>query len=279
MNRRPSSPVGRPLSGTPTRPVSPAMTHATSPAPRTLRLVMRVRAGLAGWLGHQLAALAAVVLVSACSNTPPVPDWQLNARDATQRATVAYLEGRTRVADAEFARALGEAARSARADAVARVALARCAAQVGSLDLAPCDGVAPLQADMGLPQQAYQRYLAGQPLASDVPALPPAQQPVAQWLLAHTPGAPSGADPAPLLQAMADPLSRVVAAGVLMQAGHSRPAVWAVAVQAASDQGWTRPLLAWLGWQLGQAQANGDAALAQHLQRRIDLLAPVNKYQ
>ncbi len=312
MNRRPFSPVSRPvdhtLSGTPTRPVSPAMTHATRPTPRTLRLVMRLRAGLAGRLGHQLAALVAVALVGACSNAPPVPDWQLNARDATQRGTVAYLEGRSRVADAEFARARREAARSARADAVARVELAHCAAQAAALVFGPCDAVTPLQADMGLPQQAYWRYLAGRPLASDVPALPVAQQPVAQWLLTHTPsvsGSPraagseverfgvgsgherktlnlptaahSGADPSSLLSAMADPLSRLVAGGVLVQAGQGSPAVVAAGVQAASDQGWTRPLLAWLGWQLRQAQAAGDAEQARRTQARIDLLAPPEK--
>ena len=258
---------------------------------------------------RQIAALTAVVgavLAVACSSTPPVPDWQINARDATQRGTVAYLEGRSRVADAEFARARREATRSARADAVARVELARCAAQAAALAFSPCEAVAPLQADMGLPQQAYQRYLTGRPLTSDVPALPAAQQPVAQWLLARPPGvagmrraaesdaelgrfsagsvheqktlsppaAPqSDADPSPLLSGMADPLSRLVAAAVLVQAGHGSPDVVAAGVQAASDQGWTRPLLAWLGWQLRQAKVAGDAELARRTQARIDLLA------
>lgn len=251
-------------------------------------------------------ALMLAAALAGCGNTPPVPDWQINARDATQRGTVAYLEGRSRVADAEFARARREATRSARADAVARVELARCAAQAAALAFSPCEAVAPLQADMRLPQQAYQRYLAGRPLASDVPALPVAQQLVAQWLLARPPGvagmrraaesdselgrfsagsgheqktlsppsaAQPGPDPAPLLSAMADPLSRLVAAAVLVQAGHGNPAVVAAGVQAASDQGWTRPLLAWLGWQLRQAQAAGDAELARRTQARIALLA------
>ena len=273
------------------------------PSFRSLRPLFFLR------FSRQLAALTAVawaVLAVACSNTPPVPDWQINARDATQRGTVAYLEGRSRVADAEFARARREATRSARADAVARVELARCAAQAAALAFSPCEALAPLQADMGLPQQAYQRYLAGHPLASDVPALPVAQQPVAQWLLARPPGvagtrraaesgselerfsavsgheqktlspptaAQSAADTAPLLSAMADPLSRLVAAAVLVQAGHGNPAVVAAGVQAASDQGWTRPLLAWLGWQLRQARAAGNAELARRTQARIDLLA------
>lgn len=272
MSRRPSSVVSC--------PVCPS---------GSLRPVLSLRSLHALCPLAALTAAVLVVLASACSNAPPVPDWQLNARDATQRGTVAYLEGRSRVADAEFARARRESARSARADAVARVELAHCAAQAAALVFGPCDAVAPLQGDMGHPQQAYQRYLAGRPLASDVPALPAAQQPVAQWLLTHTPGMSGsprvadatptqpGADPSPLLSAMADPLSRLVAAGVLVQAGQGSPAVVAAGVQAASDQGWTRPLLAWLGWQLRQAQAAGDAELARRTQARIDLLTPSEK--
>lgn len=218
-----------------------------------------------------LGATTAAVL-AACGTNSPVPDWQINARDATQRGTVAYLDGRSRVADAEFARARREATRSARADAVARVELARCAAQTAALAFGVCDAVTPLRADMGLPQQTYQRYLSGQLLPGDVPALPEAQQAVGRALLSPTPGA----DPVGWLP-QGDALSRLVAAAVLVQAGQGSPAVVAAGVQAASDQGWTRPLLAWLGWQLRQAQAAGDAALARQAQARIDLLTLIEK--
>ena len=159
-----------------------------------------------------------------------------------------------------------------KAAAVARVELARCAAQTASLDPTPCDAVAPLQADMGLPQQAYRRYLAGRPAAGDADALPEPQRAVARGLLAPD----SGADPAARLPE-GDALSRLVAAAVLVQAGQGSPAVVAAAVQAASDQGWTRPLLAWLGWQLRQAQAAGDAELARRTQARLDLLVVPEK--
>lgn len=233
---------------------------------------VRRHAARRSWVPTGALALLLAAALAGCGSTPPVPDWQINARDATQRGTVAYLEGRSREADAEFARARREATRSARADAVARVELARCAAQAASLVLGPCTAVAPLQTDMGLPQQAYQRYLSGQLLPGDVPALPEAQQAAGRALLSRAPGS----DPVGWLP-LGDDLSRLVAAAVLVQAGHGSPAVVAAGVLAASDQGWTRPLLAWLGWQLRQAQAAGDAALARQAQARIDLLTSAEK--
>lgn len=221
----------------------------------------------------RVSALVALAFgLVACSSAPPVPDWQLNARDATQRGTQAYLEGRSRVSEAEFARARREAARSARADAVGRIELARCAAQVASLSPTDCPAVLPLAADMSPPLQAYWRYLRGQPASADVPVLPPAQQAAAARLLPPL----TGTAPLSVLPE-GDALSRLLAAAVLVQAGQGNPAVVAVAVQTASDQGWTRPLLAWLGWQLRQAKAAGDAELARLAQRRMDLLLASQK--
>jgi len=44
------------------------------------------------------------------------------------------------------------------------------------------------------------------------------------------------------------------------------------AVDAASGQGWRRPLLAWLGVQLQRAQAAGAVQETARIQRRIDLV-------
>ena len=75
-----------------------------------------------------------------------------------------------------------------------------------------------------------------------------------------------------LLLDIADPLSRLVAAGVLFQAGLARPAMLEVAVRTASDQAWSRPLLAWLQVQASLAEQTGEPQLAQRLRRRIELV-------
>jgi hypothetical protein len=70
---------------------------------------------------------------------------------------------------------------------------------------------------------------------------------------------------------MTDPLSQLVAAGVLLQTGKANPAVIAQAIDTASAQGWRRPLLAWLGVQAQRAEQGGDLDEAARLRRRMDI--------
>jgi hypothetical protein len=210
------------------------------------------------------AAAGILALLAACAGTP-VPDWQLNARSGLARATDAYLSGNARVAAVEFDRARGEVARTARVDLVARVELTRCAAQVASLQFEPCADFERLRADAPAAEQAYADYLQGTPLAARVAQLPPQHQGVA------APSAGAERDLA-LLQAIDDPLSRLVAAGVWLRAGRASPPVLALAAETASAQGWRRPLLAWLGVQKQRAEAAGDRAEAERIARRIALV-------
>lgn len=205
-------------------------------------------------------------LLAACASTPP-PDWALNSRGAMQRALAAYLDGNTRVGDIEFAAARSELARTARPELLARAELLRCATRVASLMFEPCAGYLPLQADATPADQAYARYLRSQPQAGDIDLLPGAQRAAAKRLLSP--------NPAPVQDALADsdePLSRLVAAGVLLQAGQASPALMELAASTASAQGWRQPLLAWLSAQLRVAEQGQALEQAQRLRRRIALL-------
>ncbi|MFZ3286452.1 MAG: hypothetical protein WA191_06340, partial [Telluria sp.] len=73
------------------------------------------------------------------------------------------------------------------------------------------------------------------------------------------------------LDAIEDPLSRLVAAGALLQAGRITPADIVAATETASAQGWRRPLLMWLGVSAKRAEAAGDTVQLARIQRRIEL--------
>lgn len=205
------------------------------------------------------AALAAgsALLLAACAGGPPPPDWQANAHAALAGYRAAYLAGNTRLADAEFARARGELARTGRADQVARAELTRCAVRTASLEFDDCPGFAALAADAGGEEAAYAAFLTGRDAAAE--RLPAHYRELAA----------SGATALARIEA---PLPRLIAAGVLLRGGKLPAAGVDLAVDTASAHGWRRPLLAWLEAQARLADGRGDRAAAEHARRRSALI-------
>ena len=201
--------------------------------------------------------------LTACSSTPPAPEWQMNAKSSAERATEAWLVGDARIEAVEFARARREIASTGRADLMARAELLRCATRVAALVFEPCAGFDALSQDAEPAEQAYARYLQGAATPADAALLPQAHRSLV-----------GNAAPDAVLAAIKDPLSHLVAAGVLLKTGRATPAVLASAVDTASARGWRRPLLAWLGVQRERAQAAGATEDAARLQRRMELVAP-----
>jgi len=222
------------------------------------------RAGSAvfAWVG---LGLVAGLSIAGCSSAPPQPDWKINAQGALERGTEAYLEGRSAVAEREFATARAEVARTGRADVMARVELTRCAAQAASLAFEPCTAFDALRADAPAAERAYATYLAGTATADDLPQLPAHHRAIAA-------AGTSESAAVSALQAMPDAVARQVGAAVLLETGRASPPVIALAIDNASAQGWRRPLLAWLTIAAQRAQLAGDTAVADALRRRIALV-------
>lgn len=208
--------------------------------------------------------LTAALLLAGCGNNPPVPDWQMNAHDGIERGAAAYLEGNARIEAAEYRRAREALASTGKVELVIRAELARCAARVAALEFGECDGYERLAQDAGPADRVYAAFLSGQAGPADAALLPEQHRAVAA---AASDAAAAGAE-----QAIADPLSRLVACGVLLRTGRASPQVLADAVATASSQGWRRPLLAWLGVQAMRAEQAGDRDEAQRIRRRIALV-------
>ncbi len=202
--------------------------------------------------------------LAACAGKPQ-PDWQMNAHDAMERSVHAWLVGDTRTEAQEFDKARSELARTGRVDLLARAELKRCAARVASLVFEPCEDFEKLRADAARAERAYADYLRGSVSPQDIELLPQAQRAAAAPAVAADGGAAA-------LRAIDDPLSRLVAAGVLFQAGRASPQAIALAVDAASQQGWRRPLAAWLLVQARLAEQAGDGEEAARLRRRIEVV-------
>lgn len=209
-----------------------------------------------------LLLLALVALVAGCGNKPRQPDWLINADSAQDRFQRAYLSGRDRVAATEFTRFRTEVTRTGKVDLAARAELTRCAVRVASLDFAPCTGFEPLRAHAGDAERAYADFLAGTVSPQQVKELPEPYRAVA-----------GGASGGKAVRAIKDPLSRVIAAAVMLRTGRADPEVLEAATDAASDQGWRRAVLAWLGAHAMWAERAGQAELAARLRQRIEIAA------
>lgn len=209
----------------------------------------------------RLLLLVMPLFLAACGGSLPPPDWKLNARSGLEGFEKHYLDGNAKLADLNFAKARAEASRTGRPDLVARLELARCGVRAAALEFEPCTGYEALKDGAGAEEKAYAAFLSGAWQGLDVPSLPRQYAPVLG----------SGTDDR--LAEIKDPVSRLIAAGVLFRAGRLGPAGISLAVETASEQGWRRPLMAWLGVQLKRAEAAGDQPSANAIRRRIDLVA------
>jgi hypothetical protein len=206
-----------------------------------------------------LPACLMALMLAGCASKPVEPSWRPNAASALDSFRDAYLKGDSTIAATDFARARAEMTSTGRADLVAHAELVRCAVKTASLDVGDCDGFAPLAQDASSAERAYAAYLAGKWQGLDAALLPEQHRAIA----AGTGG----------LAGIVDPLSRLVAAGAMLQAGRIAPPDIVIATDTASAQGWRRPLLTWLGVAAQRAKATGDTAELARIERRIALAA------
>lgn len=153
---------------------------------------------------------------------------------------------------------------------------------MASLALQPCTGYEALAVDAQPAERTYATFLSGRWSGLDPALLPVAYRSlVTQILDAEKSGAmpktatsnnPQDAQTNSALSQILDPLSRLIAASALLQKEQLTLADIGLAVKTASDQGWRRPLLAWLGVQLKRQQLAGNTSAATDTQRRIDLV-------
>ena len=217
----------------------------------------------------RLAAGCAAVWLTACAATAPVPEWKLRASAALDRATQAALSGESRRAQADYTEAFEQIARSGQLPVMARAYLLKCAVQAASLDFTICTEFEARRRDASAEDLAYAAYLQGTLSSAELSALLPQHRPFA---LLSPSSSVASATLLAALKAEPDPLTRLVAASVLLRTGRASPDVIAVAVETASVQGWRYPLPSWLKAQVVLANKSGNRALAEDAQRRLDVV-------
>jgi len=209
-------------------------------------------------------AIVAAALLSACAGGAQPPNWQSQSHAALERFRQQYLEGDTRKAERSFAESKAALASTGKPELAARLELVRCALGTAALDVEACLGFESVKGDATAADQAYGDFVSGRLDERDTPKLPSQYRAVAT---ARDDVARNKA-----MQQISDPVSRLVAAGALFRLAQLSPDGLSAAIETASEQGYRRPLLAYLNVQARLAQSAGDTAAAQSIQKRIELV-------
>lgn len=208
--------------------------------------------------------LILILLLSACGSGQTAPDWQFDAQTAAERYTRYYLAGDVKLAATSFAQARAAVAATGDVAAVGHIELVRCGLHSAALDFAPCTGYTELAAIRTTPaDSAYARFISADWHGMETKLLP--AQYVALVGAASQPQAVINR----AIVAISDPVSRLIASGLMVKRGTFDATTLQNAVDTASAQGWRRPLLTYLGL---QAKLGGDAATLAAIQARIRLV-------
>ena len=212
----------------------------------------------------RIAIISVVLLLTACAGGQMPPEWQSQSHASLERFRQHYLEGNARLAGRSFAEAKAAVASTGRPELAARAELVRCALGTAALDVDACMGFESTRSDATAEDQAYGDFVSGRLREQDVSRLPSQYRGIAT---ARDEAARNKA-----MQQIADPVSRLVAAGALFRLARLSPEGLTTAIDTASAQGYRRPLLAYLNVQAKRAESTGDAAALQSIQKRIDLV-------
>lgn len=213
----------------------------------------------------RLLALASLLVLAACgSSGPPPPDWKTDAADLIERYKKHALQGENLLAERYFKQAIAATGGAGRVSETARLWLVRCATRRAMLIDDPCNDYQALASAAPQPDDAaYFRFIT-----LDWDAIENAHLP-AQYrdlIKAQPDQRPAG------LARIGDPLSKLLAASLLVQRGEAAPETLLLATETASHHGWRQPLLTYLKLLEQQAQQAGDSVQVQRHRLRIDLI-------
>jgi hypothetical protein len=210
-------------------------------------------------------ALAGLLLLTACgSGGPPPPDWKADSADLIERYKKSALTGDNTLAERYFQQALIATGGAGRIADTARLWLVHCATRRASLVDDDCHEYTDLaRYETNVQDRAYYQFVTLAWATLDPARLP---KPYAS-LVRATPAALNAN-----LLAINDPLSRLLAASLVVLRGQADDVTLALAADTASAQGWREPLLVYLKLLEKHAAAAGDTDALQRYAARIRLI-------
>lgn len=215
-----------------------------------------------------IACLLSLILLAAGCASKSTPVWIASGHQQLENFKTDFLTGRApHVTELHFKRAVEEIKKGGDPDLLGKAWLTRMALQAAVLGGSE-DGDYPLiEAAQSVPaNRNFYLFLKGDP-AAEASLLPERYRPFLKELRSGNAG---GAEKT--IAAIADPLSRLIAAGLAERRRLVSEAMLEMAVETAAREGWKRALIAWLERLRAFHEAAGETAKAAAVSRRLDII-------
>ena len=207
-------------------------------------------------------------LLFGCGSSKPVPEWKGASFNQLDNYKKSYLSGKERIAEAYFNKAVDEIKSSGNLEILARAYLTKYACQVAVLEAFDdseylrIDAVAPI-----LQNKTFYNFLEGAFGNVDEYQLP---ERYAGFFRALKSGKKE--EIALEISKMDNPLSKLIAVGLLVRKNMYDEMELNLAIDIASQNGWKKALLAYLAKLQSFYVMNNKPDKAAHVAERIQLI-------
>lgn len=212
----------------------------------------------------KLLLTACLLLLAGCGGKTLPPDWKVDSADLIERYQKHELRGENILADRYFQQAVHAAGSAGQVAETARLWLVRCAVRRASLDDDDCSEYVELaKLETTDEDRAYYQFITLDWNGVDASRLPK-----------HYAALVAGAADKRHAQVagISAPLSRLLAASLVVKRGEADDALLSLATETASAEGWKRPLLVYLKLAEKRASERQDEAALAAIQVRIRLV-------
>ena len=212
--------------------------------------------------------LTLCLLFAGCGSPKPVPDWLSTSHNQLEGYKNNYLSGDEKRAASQLKGALSEIKKTGDLPLLARAHLIRMALETVVMeDLT--DGEYLKIDDLGPDRQNrnFYLFLKGDAAKVDEKFLPDQYQGIFRSIKRG-----ASADYVKEIDKMEDPLSRLIAIGVMVRIRQDNEALMEKAIDTASAQGWKKALLVYLGRLKEYYLKKGEKEKALGIEGRIKLI-------
>ena len=211
-----------------------------------------------------------LLLLTGCG-AKPAPLWIAAGHKQLEIFKQDFLTGRApRITEIHFRNAVEEIKKGGDTDLLGKAWLTRMALQIAVLREPEEGDYLKIEAAEAVPaNRNFYLFLKGD-AALEVSLLPESYRPF--WTALRSGDA---AEAAGAINAIDDPLSRLIASGLAVRHRLETEVILRTAVETASRNGWKMALLAWLERLKSFHEAAGDAEKASAIRSRIDLILSI----